>query len=358
MRYLLAGIIAGALAGIFFFQGVSASEIVPEFYNSLSALDISINSDYRKIPDSFILPMSGKVFLLDTSGKAVKKVEYKDSIIELSGNGNFYIEYGQIGTKISLFGINGERYWQKDSMEKPLLSYNGKLILLLNGDHSGLRIFDTNGNTIGAGQITGRLCTSIEFSEKNDYGACGFIDGSYHFINQDGVVINSGNSPAGTAVKGIRISSNGKFGFVHYGNAVKDGVRIVDIADNDYDDSGLENVHTVKTAMNISDKGYGAIFDNDKVHLYDDDCDLQFRLDVPKKRAGFSTLVFENGIYALAYTKTTGESQMIVFRQSGEIFYAKEYPGESFLSSSIKEGLIFLRGSDNLFAYRIQLQSE
>ncbi len=358
MRYLFAGILAGALAGIFFFQGVSASEIIPEFYNSLAALEIKANSDNRKLPESFVLPMDGKAFLIDTSGNAVKKVEFKGSLVELSGNGNFYIEYGQVGTKIGLFGIDGERYWQKDSMEKPFLSYNGKLIFLLNGDHSGLRIFDTNGNTVGTGQITGRLCTSVEFSEKNDFGACGFIDGSYHFINQDGVVINSGTSPAGTAVKGIRISSNGKYGFVHYGNTVKDGVRIVDIAGKDFDDSEIENVHPVKTAMNISDEGYGAIFDNDKVLLFDDDCDLQFKLNVPKKRAGFSTLALENGIYALGYTKITGESQLIVFRKSGEIFYTKEYPGESFLSSSIKDGLIFLRGSDNLFAYRIQLQAE
>jgi len=358
MRYLFSGIIAGALAGIFFFQGVSASEIVPEFYNSIRSLDLSVNNDNRKIPDSFVVSTDGKVFLVDKSGNTVKKVENKDTLIEFSGNGDFYIQYGKVSTKIELFGINGERYWQKDSREKPFMSYSGKLILLLNGDHSGIRIFDTNGNTIGAGQITGRLCTSVEFSEKNDFAACGFIDGSYHFINQSGVIINSGIVPAGNAVKGVSISSNGRFGLVHFGNTVKDYVRIVNIEDNDFEDSAIENVHPVKTAINISDDGYGAIFDNDKVLLFDDDCDLQFKLNVPKKRPGFSTLVYENGIYALGYTKNTGESQLIVFRKSGEIFYAKEYPGESFLSSKIKDKIIFLRGSDNLFAYKIQLQAE
>jgi len=221
-----------------------------------------------------------------------------------------------------------------------------------------LRIFDTNGNTIGSGQISGRLCTSVEFSEKNDFGACGFIDGSYYFISQDGVIINSGNTPAGSSVKGIRVSSNGKFGFVHYGNTLKDNVRIVDIADDSYDDSEIGGVHTVKTAMNISDEGNGAIFDNDKVLLFDDDCDLQFKLNVPLKRAGFSTLAMEKGIYILGYTKNTGESQLIVFRKNGMIFYAKEYPGESYLTGSVKDNLIFLRGSDNLFAYKILLQAD
>jgi hypothetical protein len=356
MRYLFAGLIAGALAGILFFQGVSASEIAPEFYNTLSALDNISGVDSRKNPESFVVPMDGRVFLVDTYGNSFKKVEFNDALIEFSGNGNFYIQYGKVSTKIELYGINGERYWQKNSREKPFLSYNGRLILLLNGDHSGIRIFDTNGNTVGAGQITGRLCTSIEFSEKNDFGACGFIDGSYHFINHDGVVINSGSAPAGSAVKGIRVSSNGKYGFVHYGSTTKDYVRVVDIADNDFDDSEIGGVHTVRTAMNITDDGRGAIFDNDKVLLFDDDCDIQYRVNVPVKRAGFSTLAFENGIYALGYTKNTGESQLVVFKDSGRIFYAKEYPGESFLSSNIKESLIFLRGSDNLFAYKIRLQ--
>ena len=358
MRYLFAGIIAGALAGIFLFTGIQASEIAPEFYNTLNDMDITVNSGNRNIPDSFIVPMEGKAFLVDTAGNAVKKVEYNDSLVEFSGNGNFYIMYGKVSTKIELFGINGERYWQKDSREKPFLSYNGKLIFLLNGDHSGIRIFDTNGNTIGSGQITGRLCTSVEFSEKNDFGACGFIDGSYCFISQDGSVINTGRVPAGNAVKGTRVSNNGKFGFIHYGNTAKDGVRIVDLVKNRCEDSAIGNVHVVKTAMNISDTGYGAIFDDDKVLLYDDDCDLQFKLNVPKKRAGYSTLSLENGIYTLGYTKNSGGSQLVVFWKNGEIFYAKEYPGESFLSGSIKNRLIFLRGSDNLFAYRIRLQAD
>jgi hypothetical protein len=358
MRYLFAGLLAGALAGVFFFQGVSASEINPEFYNPLSALENITSPDSRENPDSFIVPMDGRVFLVDTFGNAFRKVVFNDILTEFSGNGKFYIQYGKVSTKIELFGINGERYWQKNSREKPFLSYNGRLILLLNGDHSGIRIFDTNGNTIGAGQITGRLCTSIEFSEKNDFGACGFIDGSYHFINQDGVVINSGSAPAGNAVKGVKVSSNGKYGFVHYGSTTKDYVRVVDITGSDSDDSEIEGVHTVRTAMNITDDGNGGIFDNDKVLLFDNDCDLKYKVNVPKKRAGFSTLAFENGIYALGYTKNTGESQLVVFKDSGRIFYAKEYPGESFLSSSIKGNLIFLRGSDSLFAYKIRLQGE
>lgn len=242
-------------------------------------------------------------------------------------------------------------------MEKPFLSYNGRLVFLLNGDHSAIRIFDTNGNVIGE-EISGRLCTSVEFSERDDFGSCGFIDGSYYFINQSGAVINKGNTPAGNAVKGIRVSSNGRYGFVHYGNTEKDYVRIVDIADNKYYDDALDNVHAVKTAMYVSDDGYAAFFDNDKVLIYDDDCDVEQKVSVPKKRTGFSSLTMHNGIYVLGYTKSTGESQLVIFFKNGRIFYAREYPDESFLQSVIRDNLIFLRGSDSLFAYTLRLQAD
>ena len=69
--------------------------------------------------------------------------------------------------------------------------------------------------------------------------------------------------------------------------------------------------------MHISDEGYAAIFDNDKVIIYDDDCDVQHKVIVPKKRAGFSSLTMHKGVYALGYTKSTGESQLVVFLKSG-----------------------------------------
>ncbi|MCL1864825.1 MAG: hypothetical protein FWF73_03335 [Spirochaetes bacterium] len=356
MKYLLAGLLIGTIAGFLLFRGASASEIMPEFYNPLQ-FD-SIVSDSRSNPNTFIVPMVDRLILVDTAGNCVRTVEHGDELIEFSGNGDYYIKYGRIGTKIELFGIKGERYWQKDSREKPFISYNGKIVFLLNGDHSGIRIFDTNGNSVGSEQIIGRLCTSIEFSGKNDFGACGFIDGHYCFTDEQGVIINSGRVPVKNSVKGTKISNNGKYGFIHYGNTTKDWVRIVNINKNRSYDSSLENVHVVRTAMNITDDGDGAFFDNDKILLFDKGCNLKFKLDVPKKKAGFSTLSFENGIYVLGYTKNTGESQLVVFKSNGDIFYAKDFSNESFLSGIIRDDLIFLRGSDNLLAYKIRLSTE
>ena len=350
MRYLLAGLLIGAISGFLLFRGIAASEIMPEFYNPLNGDSITDSRDHS---DTFLVPMANRLMLVDRAGDCVKTVDYDDNLIEFSGNGNYYIKYGKVGTKIELFGINGERYWQKDSKEKPFISCNGKIIFLLNGDHSSIRIFDTNGNTIGSEQIIGRLCTSIEFSYKNDFGACGFIDGYYHFIDQQGVIINSGRVPVKNSVKGTKISNNGRFGFIHYGTPAKDWVRIINIKRNRSYDFLLDNVHVARTAMHISDEGDAVFFDNDKILLFDKSCDLKFKLNVPKKKAGFSTLSFEEGIYVLGYTKSTGESQLVVFKSNGDIFYEKDFSNESFLSGTISDSLIFLRGSDNLIAYKI-----
>ena len=356
MKYLIAGLLLGAIAGFLLFRGAAASEILPEFYNSLH--DDYTANDSRSNANTFIVPIMNKFMIIDREGNCIKTLDLDDSLIEFSGNGNYYIRYKSIGTKMELFGINGERYWQKDSREKPFISYNGKIVFLLNGDHSAIRIYDTNGNLTGAEKIIGRLCTSVEFSENNDFGACGFIDGYYYFTDGLGGIINTGRVPVKNSVKAVKISNNGKFGFIHYGSTAKDWVRIVNINKSRSYDSVLDNVHVVRTAMTISDDGDGVFFDNDKVLLFDKGCNLKLKLNVPLKKPGFSTLSFENGIYVLAYTKNTGESQLVVFKSTGDIFYAKDFSNESFLKGIISDSLIFLRGSDNLFAYKIRLAAE
>ncbi len=235
-----------------------------------------------------------------------------------------------------------------------MLSRNGELILLINGDHSSIRIFDKNGNSTGSGVVSGRLCTALEFSDVNDYAACGFADGTYYFLDTKGNIINRGSVRPGDVIKGISVSPNGKFGLVHSGNTESDMLRTVDISDGDSDETELKRAHYVKTAMHVSDSGKGAFLDHDAVLLTDDDCDIDFMLAVPPKRPGYSTLSFTEGVYSLCYTKNSGEAQLVFFGRNGGIMYAKEFPGLSFLGSESRGNLIFLRGSDSIFAYSIR----
>lgn len=354
MKYLLSGFFAGAVLSLLIFRGVSASELHTGFYLNLADLDNVQIVDSRSASDFYVVPKNNSIFLVSGDGSLAKRVDLPaDSLAEFSGNGRYYIKYGKVSSSIELFGYNGERYWMISSMEKPLLSKNGKLVLLLVGDHSKIRLFDTNGNPAGIREFSGRLCTSIEFSDENDFACAGFIDGTYFFLGEKGELLNKGSLPAGNIVKGMRISSNGRYGVVHYGTEQKDRIRIVNIAKNDFEDEDLASVHIMKTAIHITNSGYAAILDNDNFTLFDDDADDVFRVKIPAKRPGQASIVRTGDFYFLAYTKSTGESQLFVFDTDGRLFYSREFAGESYLAASVRDGGVIVRGSDSLFSYKI-----
>ncbi len=354
MRYLTAGILAGFAAGILFFRSASGMEIVPVFYSGLDSIDTLQWADSRSSRQGFVVSLEGRTYIIDEKFRVVNRIDTADSLCEFSGSGSFYIRYGKVGSEIELLGPGGERYLKMKSMEKPLLSRNGELILLLNGDHSAIRIVDKSGNSTGAGIISGRLCTAIEFSEENDFAACGFADGTYYFLDKKGNIINRGAVRPGDVIKGIAVSRGGNFGFIHSGNDSADMIRTVDITDNDFDYTELSRVHYVKTAMHIADNGEGAFLDHDAVLLTDDDCDIDYRISLPVKRPGYSTLSLGSGVYSLCYTKSSGEAQILFFGRNGSIMYGREFPGSSFLGAEIKNNIIFARGSDSISGYSIR----
>lgn len=355
MKYLFTGLITGVILSLLVFQGQAASELYTGFYIDLAGIESIPFSDNRNASDFIVVPKGNVTWLFDGYGQLVKKIDTGALLAEYSGNGHYYVQYDKVGTSIELFGYNGERYWKLDSREKPFLSYNGKLVLLLNGDHSRIRVFDTNGNITGSGEISGRLCTSVEFSERNDYASIGFADGSYYFLDEKGSVIDKGNLPAGNMVKGVRISSNGKFGAVHYGSGEKDMLRVVIIGGDDFEETELANSHVVKTAMHISDSGMTAFFDIDHVLAVDDDCDDLFSFKVPAKRPGQSVITRSGGYYYLVYTKNTGESQFFIFNDEGSLFYSREFAGEAFLSACIRNAAAIVRGSETLFSCSVHV---
>lgn len=355
MKYLFSGFFAGAILSLLIFQGASASEFHTGFYINLSDIESMQTVDSRSAADFYVVLRNDKTYLLSGNGLPAKKIEIKDSLFEFSGNGHYYIQYGKVGTSIELLGYNGERYWKLQSREKPLLSRNGKLILLLIGDHSRIRMFDTNGNPAGVKEISGRLCTSIEFSEENDFACFGFADGTYYFMDEKGIVLNKGAAPEGNIIKGVRISSNGKFGVVHYGTEEKDEVRVVNIQDNDSEDTELSAVHIMKTALHVDNGGVVSVLDNDNFLVLDDDADEIFKVKIPAKRPGQAAIARLGEYFFLAYTKSTGESQLYVFTVNGRLFYSREFAGESYLAAAVRDGAVIVRGSDSLFSYKIHV---
>jgi len=354
MKYFFAGLLTGAVLSLIFLQGGSGSELIPVFHNSLAEIKAYKGDDAESPVAEYILLSSDNTKIVDESGFARKVIPAEGKLFEFSRSGSFYISYSNTGRDVELSGVDGQRYWKIDSRRKPFISANGRLVFLLTSDHSSIRIIDQNGNPGAQEYIKGRLCTVIEFSDIEDYGACGFADGSFYFINDKGEVIYSGITPAGSVVKGIAVSSNGLFGLVHSGNTENDFLSVIDIDRRKESSFPLNHVHHVKTSLIISGKGDAFFFDMDRLLALKSSGKLKFFVDVPVKKPGFSALSEHRGFISLSYTDVNGSGRFIFFRNNGDIFYSSVFPEESFLDSKIINDFIFLRGSGSLSAYNLQ----
>ena len=335
MKYFFGGLITGALLSLIFLQGKSGSELIPVFHSNLIDIKAFEENTAASPLAEFVLSSSDNTKIIDESGLARKIIHADERLYEFSKSGSFYIRYTNTGRDVELFGIEGQRYWKIDSRRKPFLSANGRLIFLLTSDHSSIRIIDQNGNPGSQEYIKGRLCTVIEFSDTGDYGACGFADGSFYFVNEKGEVIYSGNSPAGSLVKGIAVSSNGLFGLVHFGSPEKDFLSIVDIKNGEETNYALTNVHYVKTSLIISERGDAFFLDRNQLLALKSSGKIRFLADVPEKKPGFSALSEYQGAISLSYTDVNGSGRFIFYRDNGEVVYSASFPDDSFLDSEI-----------------------
>jgi hypothetical protein len=352
MRYFFPGLIAGALAALFLFEPTAGFEIYPEWWSAVKSISVLEKSAHNNPADArfFVKTNDNDYFLLKANGEVSVSGSVSDGLTAFSGNGQFYAKYQKVGTDVEFFNAKGDRFWKLESLEYPYLSRNGKLILLLNGDHTGIRMVDYNGNIIGTA-ISGRTCTAICFSDRADYGGAGFLDGSYYFVDARGKVMNGGMAPQGSMVKGVAVSGNGLYAAVHYGNNQKDFIRIINLESGDYDLAELAHTHPVKTSLHVNDGGYCAVIDVDRILYISASGRVKLNIGIPPKRHGHSSISYRNGVYAASYTMQTGASKLLLFREDGVILFSKEFPSESFLDASMQGSLVFLRGSDNIFCY-------
>lgn len=351
MRYLFPGLIAGALAALFLFSPSPAVEIHPCWWGGIKNL-AAIETSSDKGSKAVFPVRAGEqdYYLLKGNGAVAVSGSVTDGCAAFSGNGRYFAKYQKVGNNVEFFNAQGDRFWKIDSMEYPYLSYGGKCILLMNGDQSGIRMVDYNGN-IAPLCISGKTCTALSFSDRSDYGAAGFFDGTYYIINAKGKIISSGAVPAGTMVKGLAVSANGLYAAVHYGGSRRDHVRIIEIESGDHDDVELAHVHQVKTSLQIRKDGYCTIIDVDRILQMSSSGSVRLNLAIPPKRPGHSSISCLNGTYAVSYTMQNGGSRLMLFRDDGVVFFTKEFPSEAFLDASLQDSLVFVRGSDTVFCY-------
>lgn len=359
MKYLIIGLLLGLLAGLIpFWMPDGGTELYAEWNGVLDKLEETEISTNRSLQNITLVPIVDKNSLFVISGHGIMKtrIDSPESNIAISGSGKYYITYQKVGKYIELLDINGDRFWKIKSMEYPYLSYNGKVILLLNGDHSRVRIIDYHGNEVGVKSLSGRFCTTLSFSKHSDVSGIGFLDGSHYILNDKGVIIYSFISPGANTVKGIALSSNGAFAAVHYGNSDRDAVKLVDLHDKSTEIIPLASVHGAKTAMNVGDDGTVAILDRDRILVCDSDGDTRYQIKIKPKRIGYSKIDESQGMYITSYTQESGEAVFLMFQKDGNVYFHKEFPSESFLDCHVKQNIILLRGNRNLYCYSLSSQ--
>ncbi len=354
MLYLLWGLILGiALNLLPLWQPANAIQFYPEWHGNLNTPG-KIQTPLTSAISNTVLPpviTDNNSYVLSGNGKLLNNVSFDKSFISISGNGKYYCRYEKVGSEVEFINSSGERFWKIQSKEYPHLSYNGKLTLLMNGDHSGIRILDINSNEIGVKRINGRFCTVVSFSKYSDFAGIGFLDGSYYIIDVNGELVKRGRFSGKSLIKGIAISSNGNFIGVHYGNNNKDNIRLIDIIENSEYTIPLIGIHLCKSYFCVTNKGGLSFIDKNRIIITGDEGRIEHIIKIPPMRAGASAIDYSNGIFLSSYTGTDGITRLLSYRSDGTVIISKEFTNEAFMSCSIMEQAILLRGSESLYCY-------
>jgi len=357
MKFFLPAFVIGAALNLLVFFPEVGLAIYPEFTSSIE--------DIERIAPSVFIQDDSSAFSFKTSSALIHLK--RNGVIEdtipmsglegVSGDGRYYIRYAKVGSEIEFYGMQG-RFWKQKSREYPYLSYSGRLIFLLNGDQSAVRIINYDGNEIGVKTIAGRVCSVIVFAVRGDYGGAGFVDGSFQAVGPDGSLIASGVVSAGGMVKSMAVSDNGRFIAVHGGDVKSDHIGIFHTENGSMYEYPLAYTHISKTALHISDDGRLVVLDKGALLFLDKKAGLDFSITVDEKRDGHASIKEGDFAYAVGYTTKQGISKFLIITKKGKTIYKRDFPGESFLDVTLDGSLIFLRGSDNLYCYSLHGRAE
>lgn len=357
MKFIAAGIIAGCLLGlVHLVEPAGGSLILPEWQGSVDRIEaIEPSPDAGLLTrEPIALRLDSAIALVAANGALLRRYDVPEGrLAAMSGNGKFFAEYEKVGRTVEFCNIEGERFWKLKSLEYPYLSQNGRTVLLMNGDHSAIRVFDYNGNQAPAGSISGRFCTAIAFAPRSDCAALGFLDGGFHVLNAKGEAVYRGSVPKGCVVKGMAVSDSGAYCAVHWGGQGRDYVFLVDIARNDVEKLALAEVHLTRTALCVNDLGELAVLDGERLVVTDDDADVRWKLAIPRMRPGHASIAYDSGMFAAAFGLASGGAAFMLLDGDGRTIFSKTVPEEPFLDAKLRGGMLYLRGSRSLMAYRL-----
>ena len=354
MKYLIPGFIAGLVLNLFLTTRTAGTEIIPAWTDTIAHLlkaGPSPGKSDRGV--SFIIKKDPAIAVVSPNGTVESFQKHEGLFSEVNRSGLYYITFQKVGKELEFFNISGERFWKTSSREYPYLSFNGKLIFLLNGDHSKIRVFDLHGNNIGVKEISGRLCTCIAFSRTTDIGAAGFADGTYYSVNAEGQVITTGRTPDNTVVKSLAVSDSGLFLAVHYGSDKDDGLRVVDSVEKESADVPL-GFHAAKAPLFVSNSGEAMILDRNRILLVDSGGKEEFVISVQPAREGQASIDCNGEYYAVAYPGEKGDARLIILRKDGPVLFSRQYLNEPYLVAEFRQALLLVKGAENLYCYTVR----
>ena len=352
MRYVVFGIVVGFVINIFLFPMKSGFHIAPKWHSDFSE-NLPVDNESSNIKDLISFKNGNSVFYYDAYGRLVKRFSDKGSLYAISGNGDFFAKYGKVGSEITFHSKDGAPFWKLHSREYPLISYNGKVLLLENGDQSALSVVDNNGNPIGEKRLYGRLCTVVAFSERGDFSAVGFADGYFYFLNEKGSVIYHGSIKNRGIVKGISISSNGRYGVVVSGNIKNDSLTVFDFKDNTIDTVGVGKATKTKNTVYISNIGDSYLLKDNFVYRFDSDGDLNLKIGIDRAKEGYGKFISIGNLMAISYPIKGVDSRVMIFNYEGEILFSKKFTKIPYLDIKKMDAMVIVRGTQDLFAYNL-----
>ncbi len=360
MRYFITGLLLGIALGFApWLMPDHSFKLYPQWQGGISGASSIEHSPYA--PDSNVLigpvEIENGYYMFKENGKPAASPGTDDHLVSPSGDGKYYVQYGKLSTEISYCNYRGEPFWAMSTGKYPHLSYGGKLILLVTADNSSISLVDYNGNSTGAGTISGRFCTTIGFSRPGNAASLGFMEGSYYFLNNTGEIVHKGSTPENSLVKTTGISGNARYGAVHAGLPGKGGDTLFlhDIADEDSYMVSLKAESLARASMTINNNGTGAFLGMSHVYLVNIKRETHDAIEIPERREGHSSIQYSDSLYMISYTEKNGTSRFYIFHENGNVIFTRTYPDEPFLDVMVRGQSILLRGSDTLYCYSYQI---
>lgn len=351
MKFIVPGILLGALLALFMLPVHHAGEVVPRWKVSLDNLG-SLEREPTQVNGPFAnIHYHDDLYTLSVNARLLSTYPVKAPMVSLSGDGSFYAGYEKTGKEVQFFDRMGQRFWKMHSREYPLVSRSGNVILMVVGDQSRVRVLTRDGTEAPAGSIYGRLMTTHAFSSRDDWAAFGFISGRFYIISPTGTLHYKGMTPGGGAVKSLALTPTRAL--VHYHGREQDRLCAVDLVEKVMvADVSLSQRYYTKRPLWVGRDDSGLFVEGNNLLALDKDLDTLFRVPVGDVYPGHGSFV-GHGWYAAGFRTGEGHARLMMVNHRGETMLVDDLKQDAYINLTLKKKVLFVRGTGHYYCYTL-----